>query len=224
MGKLSTFIINGAPMSGKDTFVRQLQKEFPDQVVNFSTIDSVKELYKVAGWDGKKDAESRKVLSDMKDYLTKKIDLPFLEVQSKISETLKTASNSEKDMMLFIHVREPQEIDRLKKAHPDIVTIQVVRNCIKDLPASNHADANINDYQYDITVYNNETVKDLRNRALVLAAEHGLKKAEPKRVSIEFEVPEGMNEKEFEQMMKYASHMLVMPPSTPLDIILKNLH
>ena len=33
-----------------------------------------------------------------------------------------------------------------------------------------------------------------------------------------------MNEKEFEQMMKYASHMLVMPPSTPLDIILKNLH
>jgi len=160
----------------------------------------------------------------MKDYLTKKFDLPFLEVQSKISETLKTASNSEKDMMLFIHVREPQEIDRLKKAHPDIVTIQVVRNCIKDLPASNHADANINDYQYDITVYNNETVKDLRNRALVLAAEHGLKKAEPKRVSIEFEVPEGMNEKEFEQMMKYASHMLVMPPSTPLDIILKNLH
>ena len=99
-----------------------------------------------------------------------------------------------------------------------------IRNCIKDLPASNHADANINDYQYDITVYNNETVKDLRNRALVLAAEHGLKKAEPKRVSIEFEVPEGMNEKEFEQMMKYASHMLVMPPSTPLDIILKNLH
>lgn len=224
MGKLSTFIINGAPMSGKDTFVRQLQKEFPDQVVNFSTIDSVKELYKVAGWDGKKDAESRKVLSDMKDYLTKKFDLPFLEVQSKISETLKTASNSEKDMMLFIHIREPQEIDRLKKAHPDIVTIQVVRNCIKDLPASNHADTNINDYQYDITVYNNETVKDLRNRALVLAAEHGLKKAEPKRVSIEFEVPEGMNEKEFEQMMKYASHMLVMPPSTPLDIILKNLH
>lgn len=115
MGKLSTFIINGAPMSGKDTFVRQLQKEFPDQVVNFSTIDSVKELYKVAGWNGKKDAESRKVLSDMKDYLTKKFDLPFLEVQSKISETLKTASNSEKDMMLFIHVREPQEIDRLKK-------------------------------------------------------------------------------------------------------------
>ena len=164
------------------------------------------------------------LLSDMKDYLTKKFDLPFLEVQSKISETLKTASNSEKAMMLFIHVREPQEIDRLKKAHPDIVTIQVVRNCIKDLPASNHADANINDYQYDITVYNNETVKDLRNRALVLAAEHGLKKAEPKRVSIEFEVPEGMNEKEFEQMMKYASHMLVMPPSTPLDIILKNLH
>ena len=92
MGKLSTFIINGAPMSGKDTFVRQLQKEFPDQVVNFSTIDSVKELYKVAGWDGKKDAESRKVLSDMKDYLTKKFDLPFLEVQSKISETLKTDS------------------------------------------------------------------------------------------------------------------------------------
>lgn len=38
MGKLSTFIINGAPMSGKDTFVRQLQKEFPDQVVNFSTM------------------------------------------------------------------------------------------------------------------------------------------------------------------------------------------
>ena len=176
MGKLSTFIINGAPMSGKDTFVRQLQKEFPDQVVNFSTIDSVKELYKVAGWNGKKDAESRKVLSDMKDYLTRKFDLPFLEVQSKISETLKTASNSEKDMMLFIHVREPQEIDRHKKAHP------------------------------------------------VFAAEYGLKKTEPKKVSIEFEIPEGMNEKEFEQMMKYASHMLVMPPSTPLDIILEKLH
>lgn len=200
MGKLSVFVINGAPMSGKDTFVKMLQKEFPGQVVNHSTVDSIKELYSLTGWNGRKDAHSRKVLSDMKDYLTKKFDLPFLEVQNKIGEVLKMADETGKDMMLFLHVREPEEIARIVKAFPETVTVQVTRQSTAMKDTSNHADANVNDYKYDLTIDNDGTIDELRQKALCFAKHYGFEK--PKTMTMEFQVPSGMDEKEFEKILE----------------------
>lgn len=205
MGKLSVFVINGKPMSGKDTFVRMLQKEFPRQVVNHSTVDSIKELYSLTGWNEKKDDHSRKVLSDMKDYLTTKFDLPFLEVQSKISEILKMADETGKDMMLFLHVREPEEIARIVKAFPKTVTVQVTRQSTAVNGVSNHADANVNDYKYDVTIHNDGTLDDLKYVALRFAKDYGFEK--PKKVTIELPVPEGMDTERFSLMIRHFATM-----------------
>lgn len=53
------FIINGSGGVGKDTFVEMVQVELNNilkkfhTVINFSSVDKVKEIAKEIGWDGK---------------------------------------------------------------------------------------------------------------------------------------------------------------------------
>ena len=66
-------IINGAGESGKGTFVkfcRDILLPYRIFVNNISSIDQVKEVAAGLGWDGKKDDEGRKFLSDLKDLST----------------------------------------------------------------------------------------------------------------------------------------------------------
>lgn len=62
------FIINGSGGVGKDTFVELVSTELNDRlkkfhtVLNFSSVDKVKEIAKEIGWDGKKNRKKQKVL------------------------------------------------------------------------------------------------------------------------------------------------------------------
>ena len=51
-------IINGYGGSGKDTFVEFVSKY--NKVYNFSSVDKVKEIAKLIGWNGKKEEKDRK--------------------------------------------------------------------------------------------------------------------------------------------------------------------
>lgn len=61
------FIINGSGGVGKDTFVQLVSAELNNNlkkfhtVVNFSSVDKVKEIAKEIGWDGKKVGKRQKV-------------------------------------------------------------------------------------------------------------------------------------------------------------------
>ena len=57
-------IINGTGGSGKDTFIDFVKKHA--KVVNVSSVDFVKEVATLAGWQGEKSKEARKFLSDLK--------------------------------------------------------------------------------------------------------------------------------------------------------------
>ena len=60
------FIINGSGGVGKDTFVELVSKVFNLSVMNFSSVDKVKEIARIIGWTGGKTEKDRKFLSDLK--------------------------------------------------------------------------------------------------------------------------------------------------------------
>ena len=73
-------IVNGRGASGKTTFETMVQKIAAargKKVKVTSTIDYVKEVAELLGWDGEKTPENRRFLSDLKDTLTRWRDVPY---------------------------------------------------------------------------------------------------------------------------------------------------
>ena len=165
------FIINGSGGSGKDTFVslvRECMEEELNQnnlVDNFSSVDKVKEIAKIIGWDGKKTEKDRKFLSDLKLLCTEYNNMPFKSMQEKVEEF----KNDDAEF-LFLHIREPEEIEKAKKVF-NAETILIIRDNIKQI-TSNMADKNVRDYDYDIIIYNNGTFKELKSKAVDFCIEH----------------------------------------------------
>ena len=146
------FIINGSGGVGKDTFCEYVGHYAKVKVI--SSIDLVKDYASKMSWNGSKTPRDRKFLSDLKDLLTKYNDYPFRDICQKVL-WFKEDDNE----FLFIHIREPEEIDRAKKefnAH----TVLMVNDNVKGI-YSNHADARVLEYNYDIVIDNSGTLKDL---------------------------------------------------------------
>lgn len=151
------FVINGSGGTGKDTFVSMVAKYIP--TANFSSVDKVKEIAKIIGWDGGKTEKDRKFLSDLKILSTEYNDMPYDSIKSKIQSFLEDSL----DNFLFIHIREPQEIDRLSKEF-DLTTILVCRPDVKHI-TSNMADENVFNYDYDIVIENDGSLLELNEKA-----------------------------------------------------------
>lgn len=159
------FIINGSGGIGKDTFVELVSVELNDKlkrfhtVVNFSSVDRVKEIAKEIGWDGRKTEKDRKFLSDLKSLTRDYCDMPFQSMKNKIKEFLE----SEEGQVLFLHIREPDEIKRVVNEF-GAKTILIVRDSVTQI-TSNSSDKNVFDYHYDFIVDNNGTIEGLQEKA-----------------------------------------------------------
>ncbi|MBQ2397775.1 MAG: hypothetical protein II304_12205 [Bacteroidales bacterium] len=152
------FIINGSGGVGKDTFVELVAKEFNLSVMNFSSVDKVKEIARIIGWTGGKTEKDRKFLSDLKLLCTDYNNMPFNSMSEKVREF--TESDA---AMLFLHIREPEEIEKAKIAF-SAKTVLIKRDAVKQI-TSNMADGNVFNYQYDIIVNNDGDKKYLENIA-----------------------------------------------------------
>lgn len=141
------FIVNGCGGSGKDTFVSCVSDVSDQPVINFSSVDKVKEIARIIGWSGGKTEKDRKFLSDLKLLCTDYNNMPFNSMSEKVREF--TASNA---AMLFLHIREPEEIEKAKIAF-GAKTVLIKRDAVKQI-TSNMADGNVFNYQYDIVVDN----------------------------------------------------------------------
>ena len=125
--------------------------------IKFSSIDRVKDIARFCGWDGGKTEKDRKFLSDLKLLTTDYSDMPF----NSIKTTVDAFKNyDEEHTVLLIDIREPGEIERAKNAF-DARTILITNNRVSPI-LSNMADANVNNYSYDIVIENNGTLDDLR--------------------------------------------------------------
>lgn len=158
------FIINGSGGVGKDTFVNKVTnvahrlRLIP--VYNFSSVEKVKRIAKKIGWDGvSKTEKDRKFLSDLKLLCTEYNDMPFESMREKVEEFKEDKYAS----MLFLHIREPEEIERAKNAFY-AKTILVKRDSVKHI-TSNMADENVYNYKYDIIINNDGTLEDLKKIA-----------------------------------------------------------
>lgn len=150
------FIINGSGGVGKDTFVSFVSELIP--TLNFSSVDKVKEVAKIIGWNGGKTEKDRKFLSDLKLLCTDYNDMPFNSMADKVVEFMNSNFN-----FLFLHIREPQEIKRVKSVF-HAKTILVKRSSIGHI-TSNMADKNVFNYDYDFVICNDGTLDELKNKA-----------------------------------------------------------
>ena len=167
-------IINGAAGSGKDAFVKNFTKASRCAVQNFSTVDDVKTLAKCMGWDGgKKHEEDRRFLSDLKDIWTRYNNGPFESVKmrillGRILHNSECVRKKETGIIFFVHCREPEEIEKFKKEYGRRCrTLLIRRNGIKRF--DNHADKNVENFDYDIVVENHRGMSALAGRTVALA-------------------------------------------------------
>lgn len=162
--KKQIFVINGSGGVGKDTFVELASVELNDKlkrfhtVVNFSSVDKVKEIAREIGWDGKKSEKDRKFLSDLKALTSEYCDMPFQSIKNKIKEFV----GSEEGQVLFLHIREPEEIKRVVDEF-GAKSILIVRDSVTHI-TSNVSDKNVFDYHYDFVIENNGTIEDLQEK------------------------------------------------------------
>ena len=163
-------VINGVAVSGKDKFVSFFKDiaESELRIKNYSSIDRVKQIAEICfGWDGKKEDKSRRFLSEMKRIWTDFNDGPYDNITSKIDIDYKWAKNKGKDTsknVYFLHIREPQEISKIKKHYGfDCVTL-LIKKDVEFIP-NNDSDKNVEQLDYDYVVDNNKSVKDLKKRA-----------------------------------------------------------
>lgn len=151
------FIINGSGGVGKDTFVNMVAKYVP--TVNFSSVDKIKEVAKLAGWNGGKTDKDRKFLSDLKNLIADYNDMPYKSIVEKIKSFKEDVVNE----FLFLHIREPEEIKRIVSEY-DALTILMERP-IEQI-TSNDADAGVGDYKYDFTIKNDGDLAQLNELAI----------------------------------------------------------
>lgn len=157
-------IINGSAGVGKDTFVEQvrycyLSKGFPHYpaVANYSSVDWIKEIARTMGWLGDKSEKSRKFLSDLKDVSTEYNDMPFKKMQERVEKF----KNDSRLKILFLHIREPEEIKKAVIAFDNVATLLITNDRVKHV-TSNQADAGVYDYDYDCVINNNGTIEELK--------------------------------------------------------------
>lgn len=164
------YVVNGYPGAGKTTFEKMVCDIVGYQSYGwiFSTVDFVKDIAKQCGWDGSKTPKNRKFLSDLKDLLTDWDDVPFKKVRQQVGfvEALLADRGADSSKaVIFIDCREPKEIKKLcdKLGAKSLI---VRRSESPEEPILNHADAEVNEYAYDITVWNKGTLLDLAHDAV----------------------------------------------------------
>lgn len=154
--KKITIVINGKGGAGKDTICNIVSKYFPTLVV--SSISPVKEIARECGWNGEKDAKSRKFLADLKRLLAEynNFSTKYLLEQHKIF------LNDERFEIMFVHIREADQIaDFLNKITGEKITLLIRK---KNLPIyNNFADDNVEDYEYDYVYENDKSIEKLED-------------------------------------------------------------
>ena len=159
------FIINGSGGVGKDAFVQLVNNCVWETCIvgNYSSVSKVKEIAEAIGWDGTKTERNRKFLSDLKMLTTEYNDMPLNDMKRFTSDFMINEYNMPK--ILFLHIREPQEIAKalyaFKKYNAKAILIK--RDSVKQI-TSNIADGSVYDFDYDIVVNNDGTLEELKEK------------------------------------------------------------
>ncbi|MBQ7377203.1 MAG: hypothetical protein IJW71_02640 [Clostridia bacterium] len=143
----TVLVINGGGGVGKDTLCNMAARHF--KVRNISSITPIKKLARIAGWNGEKTDAARKFLADLKALTVAFNDYPT----NWIVEEFKRFQSG-RDEILFVHIREPEEIAKFVSATGGVAKTLLVRGG-KRMEArrrdgyGNAADDGVENYAYD---------------------------------------------------------------------------
>ena len=156
--KKTVIVINGAGGVGKDTLCDLAAKHF--KVKNISSITPIKNIAKDCGWGGEKDDKARKFLSDLKRTLVEYNDYPTTWAIGEYNDFL-----SSDEEVMFVHIREAQEIEKFVKRTNGSAKTLLVRGGerMKKTAYGNASDDLVEAYNYDF-YYVNEKSLDVAER------------------------------------------------------------
>lgn len=153
------FIINGSGGVGKDTVCAIAADHF--KVCNVSSITPIVEIAKFAGWNGEKTAQARRLLSRLKEAFTEFNDLSFQYCLNQYRDFCLSDND-----MLFIHIREPKEIERIKQAIGKHCYTLLIRrpSLTQNRVLGNHSDDDVELFTYDYILENDGDLSTLRQK------------------------------------------------------------
>ena len=127
---------------------------------NVSSIQPIKNLASIIGWNGEKDNKSRKFLFDLKKLTTEYNDYALNYILNEQKSFL-----SGPEEIMFVHIREPEEIEKfVNKSKGKTITLLIKqREELKNKKFNNYADDNVENYDYDLIFenkYSLEITKD----------------------------------------------------------------
>lgn len=146
-------IINGSGGVGKDTLCGFVSLKY--KVTNISAITPVKKIAFQCGWNGEKDEKSRKFLADLKKVLVEYNDLPHRYLVEEYEKFLQNDAQ-----ILFVHIREGDEIDRFKRCVEIPCFTLLIRRDSFLKNWGNDSDDNVENYVYDYIYNNNKSLID----------------------------------------------------------------
>ena len=150
-----TIVINGVGGCGKDTLVKFTAEEF--WVKNVSSITPIKNIASVIGWNGEKDEKSRKFLSDLKKLTTEYNDYTLKYILREQKNFL-----SSPEEIMFVHIREPEEIAKFVAFSKLPVKTLLIRprEELKEKYYGNKSDDEVENYDYDLIFENIESLEE----------------------------------------------------------------
>ena len=156
-----TIVINGMGGVGKDTLCRFAAERYKTE--NISSITPIKELAALCGWQGEKTDRARKFLSDLKALTAEYNDYPTTYLAERYRAFL--ASDDE---LLFVHIREPEEIRKFVSATDGAAKTLLIRGGERCERAAygNASDDGVEDYPYDYVFVNDASLDEARTAFL----------------------------------------------------------
>ena len=166
------FIINGAGGTGKDKFIECCSKLISTR--NISSVDHIKDALEIICPTYEKGLEKqqnedgdmwRQSLHDLKMLSAKIDDGPFKVIMRKIYDFF-----GDDNKILFIHIREPEEIKKIVKCY-NCKTILFKNYNARSLESLSF-ERNVVDFNYDIIIHNDGSLDDLMECAEKFVSEY----------------------------------------------------
>lgn len=159
MSKVKVIAINGLSRSGKDSFVDFVRKKVL-VVFEHSTISKPKNALesRLMIHPHRKGEKERKFLNIVKKAWIEYNNGPFKEVVElvKTTESMHKFMTNINRVLFFVHVREPEEIRKLKNYFKDdFISVIVTKPRIEIQPG----DEEVCDWIYDYEIYNESDLK-----------------------------------------------------------------
>jgi len=144
-------IVNGKNDVGKDALIDIAGKEF--KVLNVSSVDPIKMAATFLGWDSVKDDRGRQFLIELKEAAVRYGDLPTEHMVDQYEFFLEKKEYH----IMFIHIREPKEIEKLVKRIP-AKTLLITRKM--ENVHDHKKDDEVCDFKYDYTFANDKPLEE----------------------------------------------------------------